>query len=52
MDASMFVLPESGDLVEMRREGYLTEDDLQTLLARYPVLIRSAASGGRTSARS
>jgi hypothetical protein len=42
MTDPMFVLPDDGDLVELRPEGYLTEAQLQALVARFPDLLPAA----------
>jgi hypothetical protein len=39
MSGAIFVLKADGELVEMRQEGYLTEDHLQILLANYPSVL-------------
>jgi hypothetical protein len=39
MSGAIYVLKSDDQLVEMRQQGYLTEDQLQDLLARYPSLL-------------
>lgn len=39
MSESIFLINSKGELEELNESGYLTEDELQSLLARYPNLI-------------
>lgn len=46
MNKSIFHVAASGALTELRRTSYDSEDDFQTLLARYPDLLRAVAGEG------
>jgi hypothetical protein len=39
MSGAIFLIQDNGQLMEMNEEGYITEDVLQTLLAKYPNLL-------------
>ena len=51
MSGGIFLLGQDGRLIEMREQGYVTEDHLQDLLARYPNLLVSDHADGDEAGR-